>query len=115
MQLDPADKRSMRERMLAGDLYIADDSLTADYLRAMSLMEQLNASAAEDPDERQRLLRELLGSLGEGTVIRPPFYCDYGWQTHIGARTFANFGLVVWTWPASPLATTCRSAPMYSC
>jgi maltose O-acetyltransferase len=95
MQLDPADRRSMRERMLAGDPYIADDSLTADYLRAMRLMEQFNCSAADDPDERQRLLRELLGSLGEGTVIRPPFYCDYGWQTHIGARTFANFGLVV--------------------
>ncbi len=25
---------------------------------------------------------------------RPPFYCDYGYQTHVGARTFINFGLV---------------------
>lgn len=27
--------------------------------------------------------------------MRPPFYCDYGYQTRIGARTFANFGLTV--------------------
>ena len=27
--------------------------------------------------------------------IRPPFRCDYGYQTTFGARTFANFGLVV--------------------
>lgn len=85
----------MRDRMRAGDLYIADDpQLDADSLRAMRLLEQFNRSAADAPDERRRLLAELLGTLGEGTVIRPPFYCDYGYQIHIGARSFANFGLV---------------------
>jgi len=49
---------------------------------------------AADAAERARLLRELLGSVGEGTVIRPPFHCDYGAHIEIGARTFANFGLV---------------------
>lgn len=92
---DPSDQRSMRERMLAGDLYIADDvELAADHLRTMRLLEQFNRSAADAPEERQRLLRELLGSLGEGSLILPPFYCDYGYQTHVGARSFANFGLV---------------------
>jgi maltose O-acetyltransferase len=92
---DPTDPRSMRERMLAGDLYIADDArLAADSLRAMRLLEQFNRSAADAPEERQRLLCELLGTLGEGAVVRPPFYCDYGYQTHLGARSFANFGLV---------------------
>jgi maltose O-acetyltransferase len=60
----------------------------------MALMEAYNASRASAPDARRRILGELLGSLGEETVIRPPFYCDYGRHTHIGARTFANFGLV---------------------
>jgi maltose O-acetyltransferase len=40
------------------------------------------------------VLTELLGAFGESSEIRPPFYCDYGYQTFIGARTFANFGLV---------------------
>jgi maltose O-acetyltransferase len=85
----------MRERMLAGDLYIADDpEISADSLRTMRLLEQFNRSAADAPAERERLLRQLLGTLGEGSVIRPPFYCDYGYQMHIGARSFANFGLV---------------------
>ena len=26
--------------------------------------------------------------------MRPPFRCDYGYQTTIGARTFVNWGLV---------------------
>jgi maltose O-acetyltransferase len=91
----PTGQRSMRERMLAGDLYIADDpQLAHDNLRAMRLLERFNQSAADQPAERRRLLGELLGTLGEGATIRPPFYCDYGYQIHLGARSFANFGLV---------------------
>ena len=41
------------------------------------------------------MLCELLGSFGEGSEIRPPLWCDYGYQTHVGARTFINFGVVL--------------------
>ncbi len=81
--------------MLAGDLYIADDpELRRDYLRAMALMERFNGSSAADPNLRRRILEDLLGDLGEGSEIRPPLYCDYGYQIHIGVCTFANFGLM---------------------
>ena len=81
--------------MLAGDLYIADDpELARDYQRAMALMERFNGSSASDPGLRRRLLEDLLGDLGANSEIRPPLYCDYGYQVHIGARTFANFGLM---------------------
>jgi maltose O-acetyltransferase len=89
------DARSMRERMLAGALYIADDPVLAEEnQRAMALVEAFNRSPASNPDERRRLLTELLGAFGEGSEVRPPLYCDYGYQTRIGARTFVNFGLV---------------------
>jgi maltose O-acetyltransferase len=85
----------MHERMLAGDLYRADDPVLAEQnQRAMALMEAFNRSPASDGVERRRLLTELLGSFGDGSEIRPPFSCDYGYQTTVGARTFANFGLV---------------------
>lgn len=91
----PEDTRTQRERMLAGDLYIAHDPVLAqESQRALALMQQYNDSSPSDPTARRRILVHLLGSLGEGTEIRPPFYCDYGYQTHIGARTFINFGLV---------------------
>jgi maltose O-acetyltransferase len=86
---------TQRERMLAGELYIADDpELARESLRAAELTKAYNESPPSDPAGRRRILLELLGSLGEDTVVRPPFYCDYGYQTHIGARTFINFGLV---------------------
>lgn len=86
----------MRDRMLAGDLYIAaDPELLREQRRAAALTEAFNATPAADPGRRRQLLVELLGAFGEGSEIRPPFHCDYGYQTTIGARTFANFGLVV--------------------
>jgi len=89
------DARTQRERMLAGDLYIADDpELARDSQRAQTLLQQFNGSVPSDPDARRRILDDLLGSLGDGAEIRPPFHCDYGYQIHIGARTFVNFGLV---------------------
>ncbi len=81
--------------MLAGDLYIADDpELARHNLRAMALMERFNGSPADDPGLRRRLLDDLLGGFGEGSEIRPPMYCDYGYHVHIGDRTFVNFGLM---------------------
>jgi maltose O-acetyltransferase len=92
---DDTDTRSQRERMLAGDLYIADDpELAREALRAAELTKAFNDSSPSDPAERRRLLVELLGSLGEGAEIQPPLYCDYGYNTHVGAGTFVNFGLV---------------------
>jgi maltose O-acetyltransferase len=67
------DWRSQRERMLAGDWYIADDpELVAERQRAATLVHQFNTSDPADPETRQAVLRELLGLLGEGADIRPP-------------------------------------------
>ena len=89
--MEPApDGRTQRERMLAGDLYIADDpELAAESVRARRLCAAFNAG-----DGDRAILDELLAGFGEGSEIRPPFLCDYGWQIRIGARTFVNFGLV---------------------
>ncbi|OKI68901.1 sugar O-acetyltransferase [Micromonospora sp. CB01531] len=86
---------TMKERMLAGELYIADDlEIAADLDRAARLTERFNTSSADEPEGRLAALRELLGTVGEGAWVRPPFYCDYGWQTHLGPRTFVNFNAV---------------------
>jgi maltose O-acetyltransferase len=84
----------MRERMLAGDLYIADDpALARESARARQLTHRLNTGDPADSAARHAILTELLGAFGEDSHVLPPFYCDYGHHTFIGARTFANFGL----------------------
>lgn len=89
------DDRTQRQRMLDGDLYIADDpELAAESLRARRLQDRFNRTEADAARERRRILEELLGDIGPESEIRPPFFCDYGYQIRIGARVFANFGLV---------------------
>jgi maltose O-acetyltransferase len=89
------DGRSQRERMLAGDLYIADDpDLARASQRAAELLHAYNGSPPADGVERRRLLGELLGAFGDGSEILPQFYCDYGFQTHIGRGCFLNYGVV---------------------
>jgi maltose O-acetyltransferase len=90
-----ADGRTMRERMLAGDLYIANDpELARENARAQALLHRLNTMDPTDRAGRYAILRELLGSFGDGSEILPPFRCDYGYQLFVGARTFINYGLV---------------------
>lgn len=87
--------RSMRERMDAGDLYLADDpELVEAYVRAQELTEAYNATGVRERERRTTILGELLGAIGEDTAIRPPLHVDYGSRIRIGARAFANFGLV---------------------
>ena len=85
----------MRERMEAGDLYIADDPELAEATaRAQDLMAAYNATSVRQAPLRRALLEQLLGSIGEGTELRPPLYVDYGTNITVGARSFANYGLV---------------------
>ncbi|MFH5821554.1 sugar O-acetyltransferase [Georgenia sp. AZ-5] len=89
------DGRSMRERMLAGDLYIfGGPELAEANAAALDLMAAYNATTPRQEPLRRVLLEQLLGSVAEDTAIRPPLYVDYGSQIRIGARCFANFGLV---------------------
>ena len=85
----------MRERMLAGEPYIADDpELARESAAGAGLTHRINTMAPRGRRRGPRPAQELLGAFGEDSEIRPPFRCDYGYQTTIGARTFANFGLV---------------------
>jgi len=85
-----------KDRMLAGELYRANDpELRADSERCDRLLRRFNATGATDRDERAAILRELLGSVGEHVVIRPPLAMDYGYQTSIGPGTFINSGTVI--------------------
>lgn len=94
MQHFPDDPRSMRERMLAGDLYVADDpELARDSRRAIALSDRYNRTWPQDPAAAAPLLTELLGGLGEASEVRPPLYVDYGRYLSIGARTFINYNL----------------------
>lgn len=89
------DHRSQKQKMQAGEPYVADDAeLAEDSRRAYLLSKEYERQYAVDPAGASRVLAELVGFLGDDVHVKPPFYVDYGRYIRIGARTFANYGLV---------------------
>ncbi|WP_374463138.1 sugar O-acetyltransferase [Microtetraspora sp. AC03309] len=88
------DSRTNWERMLAGDLYIADDpKMAAASKRALLLAHRYGELYPTDQEAARPLLDELIGSIAPDAHIRPPLYVDYGTYITIGSGTFANYGL----------------------
>lgn len=88
------DSRSQRERMIAGDLYIADDpELQNEMKRAAQTAALYSNQVLTDDDEAAETLRDLLGEVGDDVDIRPPLFVDYGKNISVGSRTFVNYNL----------------------
>jgi len=88
--------RSEKDKMLAGELYDASATeLQADLAANHRWLARYNAALADGPARWHALLQERLATVGDGAVIRPPFHCDYGFNIHLGAGVFLNFGCVI--------------------
>lgn len=72
-----------------------DPELMARHQRCRSLLSAYNQSDPTDPEERRRLLDALLGRLGAGAWVEPPFFCDYGENIAIADGAFLNFNCVL--------------------
>ena len=78
--------------MLAGELYRASSAeLTMERRRAQMMLARYNAITDGEPDLLLSLLRDLMGSVGDGTVIMPQFTCDYGYNIRLGRNVFINY------------------------
>jgi maltose O-acetyltransferase len=101
----------MKERMLRGELYIADDEdLAADFARAQTILERYNRSPFGEQELRDRLRRELLAECGEGVHVRPPFHLEYGMRVSIGAGTFMNYDCLMLDVAPVTIGAACQVA-----
>lgn len=85
-----------KAKMLAGELYIANDpELHAEHLRAQEMLTSFNSIPAHEDEERRALLIDLFARFGDGTVLKPTLRCDYGFNISVGERTFINFDCIL--------------------
>jgi maltose O-acetyltransferase len=100
----------MRERMLRGELYVADDAENeAEFSRVQELLARFNGTVPAASGERDALLREMLRHVGTDVVVRPPFYCEYG-AVSIGDGTFINVDAVMLDVAAIEIGAACQIA-----
>lgn len=87
---------SERQKMISGLPYDpGDPELQADQTAAKQWMARYNAAMGASPADRRDLLRQKMGEVGEGAIIRPPFHCDYGYNIRLGRSVFMNFNCIV--------------------
>jgi maltose O-acetyltransferase len=89
-------EKTERERMLAGELYLASDpELVEARRRARRLTRLYNLTTEEEADRRGEILRELLGAVGARVEIETPLRCDYGSNIRVGDGFYANFDCII--------------------
>jgi maltose O-acetyltransferase len=77
--------------------------------RVQELLAGFNGSAPGAWDERDAQLRQMLRHVGEGVVVRAPFFCEYG-AISIGDRTFVNVDAVMLDVAPITIGAACQIA-----
>lgn len=100
-----------RLKMINGKTFNTRDfALMKDKENARKLCKKFNDSS-EDLSYREKLLTELFADCGKNILIKPPFYCDYGYSIYVGDNFFANFDCVFLDSAPITIGNNCMIGP----
>ncbi|MEK4663083.1 sugar O-acetyltransferase [Priestia sp. FSL H7-0729] len=84
------------ERISKGILFSpSDPGLKTIKRRAHNLSQRYSQTFEEQTEERNEILQQLLGQIGEGGFIQGPIFFHYGVHTRIGDYFFGNYNLTI--------------------
>lgn len=87
--------KSEKEKMLAGNLYAADNKeLIKEREYAKNLTFEFNHTKPIEKEKRQEILKQLITAKGS-FHIEAPFNCDYGYNIEVGENFYANYGCTI--------------------
>ena len=95
LEFGTAASSEQKEKMTAGKVYRFDDELHEVIFKTRKLTDEFNQTRYDDVDGRERIIRDLFGSVGAKVCVEPPFRCDYGFNIHVGDNFYANYGCVI--------------------
>jgi maltose O-acetyltransferase len=89
--------KTEKQKMLAGELYNPglDPQLRIDERATKAWLARYNAMMDSAAGQRHVLLTEHFRSVGKDVVVRPPFFCDFGYNITLGDGVFMNFNCVI--------------------
>ena len=85
------------EKMLAGELYDANynKELFEKRIYAKELCKEFNDCNVRNLEEKKSILEKLFQKRIDTVLIEPNFYCDYGFNIHLGKNFYSNHNLVI--------------------
>ncbi len=87
-----------KEKAAKGLLYDAnyDEEILREREIANDILFNYNMTPPGRKEERQQMMRLLLGKTGENfSISSPPFNCDYGYNIELGENFYSNVNLVI--------------------
>ncbi|KAF2075121.1 hypothetical protein CYY_003556 [Polysphondylium violaceum] len=107
--MEPINKTE-REKMVAGELYLAaDPELVAGRKRAKLELSKVNGIV--DDDTRNAGYKALLGTHGKQVHIESDFKFDYGYNIHLGENFYANYDCTFLDICPITIGENCMCAP----
>ena len=102
--------KTEKEKMIAGELYFANDpELVADRMFARSQSQIINQ--AESAELRSQLLKETFGRTGKKIYMEPVINFDYGYNIFVGENFYANFNCTFLDVSTIEIGDNCMFAP----
>lgn len=84
------------EKLRAGLEYdMTDPDVDALKLNALKICQKLNQIPMTDSIEREKVVRELFGSVGKNPTVLPVFNCDNGKNIRVGDYFLANYNVTI--------------------
>lgn len=89
--------KSEKEKARDGELYDAnyDPQLIAERDACKDLCFEYNNLPPSKKEDRQNLIRKILGKTNGSFLIEQPFFCDYGYNIEIGENFYANMNCII--------------------
>ncbi|WP_268913444.1 sugar O-acetyltransferase [Lentilactobacillus sp. SPB1-3] len=104
--------KSEKDKFLAGEPYnIMDPELAAEETKARRLCKQINDLDDLEVSKKDKLIRELFGSVGTKPWIQPNFRCDFGYNIHVGDNFMCNYDNVILDIAPVTIGDHCMLAP----
>lgn len=69
-----------------------DETIDSIRSKAFQLLQRYNTLPV---DQSIDIASELFGSIGDDSMVMPPFHCEFGKTVHIGPSTFINMGAMM--------------------
>ncbi|MGL4677399.1 MAG: sugar O-acetyltransferase [Brevinema sp.] len=101
-----------KEKMIQGQLYNSGDpELVSDRFKAQTLCWKYNQLSPSEQGQKDKLIKQLFGSIKTTFYIEPNFRCDYGYNISIGENFYMNYDCVFLDICPITIGDNCMIAP----
>ena len=89
-----------------------DEEISNAKLNARILSQKLNSIPVDDVEQINETASELFAECGKDLVLKPPFYCDFGYNIFLGESVLINYNCVFLDAAPITIGDNCFIGPM---